>query len=461
MSIEMCPTGIDELDELLNGGFPRGDIILVAGHPGAGKTTLSAKFIYEGAKRFKEPGVYLSFLEPKNDFYRFMRALGMDFEELERRGLVHYIEGIQTSTFEGIEDALKEFMDAIVKMNAKRVVMDSATAITQVAGFRLTRELIKNAMVNGLKPLGITGILISELPIGAPSVGYGVEEFLVDGVIILKSTIENGVLVRKMEIRKMRGTSIPYAELYFDIAPGVGIKVYLPPRMEEIPAPSEAQIYIPHAKEIRFLCGGYLRKGSQIAFIVREPASVLPLLIWWVLGYIARYGGTLLIRTYSKPPQLIRQAVKAHAKKFNVELSRIIIDSINPTAKPLYVMSQYNRESDTRINPTFLVFDSLQQVPMVHSNDWDDFFRQHLNNLLLRRKLGITSFYIYNVKSSEEIPIPLDIYDLIIKVRPEWRDSRLYLYLEPHPITVSGPVKPLYVQYKEGGEFQIEVVGGQ
>ncbi len=98
---------------------------------------------------------------------------------------------------------------------------------------------------------------------------------------------------------------------------------------------------------------------------------------------------------------------------------------------------------------------------MVHNNDWDDFFREHLNNLLLRRKLGITTFYVYNVKSDEEIPIPLDIYDLIIKVRPEWKGNRLYLYLEPHPITVTGAVKPLYVQYKEGGEFQIEVVGSQ
>ena len=61
MVAEVCPTGIAELDRLLGGGIPRRNVVLIAGTPGAGKTTFGAKFIYEGLRR-EEPGVYLIFL---------------------------------------------------------------------------------------------------------------------------------------------------------------------------------------------------------------------------------------------------------------------------------------------------------------------------------------------------------------------------------------------------------------
>jgi circadian clock protein KaiC len=91
-SIKRCPTGINELDELLKGGFPAGSLILIAGHPGSGKTMFAAKFIYEGIKRYGEPGVYLSLAEGRKDFFRYMAQLGMDFEELEKKGLFRYVD---------------------------------------------------------------------------------------------------------------------------------------------------------------------------------------------------------------------------------------------------------------------------------------------------------------------------------------------------------------------------------
>ncbi|MDH5376682.1 MAG: hypothetical protein OEW95_12875, partial [Candidatus Bathyarchaeota archaeon] len=55
---ERVPTGIDGLDTLIEGGFPRGDVILVAGGSGSGKTIFSTQFIYNGATRYGEKGVY-------------------------------------------------------------------------------------------------------------------------------------------------------------------------------------------------------------------------------------------------------------------------------------------------------------------------------------------------------------------------------------------------------------------
>jgi len=85
-------SGIDGLDELVGGGFPRGGLIVLAGNPGTGKTIFSAQFLYRGAVDQGERGVYVGFAEDKEQFYRNMRALGLDFERLERDGLFSFLD---------------------------------------------------------------------------------------------------------------------------------------------------------------------------------------------------------------------------------------------------------------------------------------------------------------------------------------------------------------------------------
>jgi len=92
-------SGIDGLDELISGGFPRGGLIVLAGDPGTGKTIFSAQFLYRRVVDHGEKGVYVSFAEDKEQFYRNMRALGLDFERLEREGLFSFLD-VLTSLLE-------------------------------------------------------------------------------------------------------------------------------------------------------------------------------------------------------------------------------------------------------------------------------------------------------------------------------------------------------------------------
>jgi circadian clock protein KaiC len=55
------PTGIRGLDEITNGGLPKGRTSLVCGNAGCGKTILGMEFIARGAMEFKEPGVFIAF----------------------------------------------------------------------------------------------------------------------------------------------------------------------------------------------------------------------------------------------------------------------------------------------------------------------------------------------------------------------------------------------------------------
>ena len=61
--VAKAESGIRGLDDILNGGFPRGRPTLICGGPGCGKTTMAMEFIAKGASEYDEPGAFISFEE--------------------------------------------------------------------------------------------------------------------------------------------------------------------------------------------------------------------------------------------------------------------------------------------------------------------------------------------------------------------------------------------------------------
>src|SRR3954466_8058307 len=80
--IAKAPTGIKGLDDITHGGLPKGRPTLVSGGPGSGKTLLGVSFLVEGARRFDEPGVLLTFEESVEELAQDVRSLGYDLDEL-------------------------------------------------------------------------------------------------------------------------------------------------------------------------------------------------------------------------------------------------------------------------------------------------------------------------------------------------------------------------------------------
>lgn len=79
---ERVPTGIEGLDELIEGGFPRGSLILLAGNPGTGKTIFGMQFLYRGAKNYGEKGIYVSFSESKEVIsHNMSKVFGFEIKE--------------------------------------------------------------------------------------------------------------------------------------------------------------------------------------------------------------------------------------------------------------------------------------------------------------------------------------------------------------------------------------------
>lgn len=216
MAVKM---GIKFFDEnILKDGFPDGFTVLVAGEPGAGKTIFGSTFLYNGMEQFGEKGVYVSLAETKEDFYEEMKGLGMDFEKYEKAGLFKFIDLVTVTPPEAVEKEIELMMSEILTFQPRRIVIDSISAFAQLLGLEKTRVFLHTTLGRFIKAFGAVAFLIAEKPpLGKEEIGFGVEEFVVDGVIVLKYSKLGEIVRRVMEIPKMRKRSVERAEYEYVI----------------------------------------------------------------------------------------------------------------------------------------------------------------------------------------------------------------------------------------------------
>ncbi len=223
-------TGIEGVDELVNGGFPRGQTILVTGVAGTGKSTFAMQYIYRGAKVYDEPGIYVSLEESIPSIRRNSAAYGWDVEALEKDQRISLVEvspavGGQIRRIEPA-DVFSIVQDHWRRMNAKRIVIDPITVFGMQtdSAMQLRQDLIRFSSL--LKQLEATALFVTEIPEDSQALSrYGVEEFIADGVVVLYYSRVGGLRVRGIEIRKMRGTS--HKEGIFPIKIGdTGLSAY-------------------------------------------------------------------------------------------------------------------------------------------------------------------------------------------------------------------------------------------
>ena len=199
------PTGIDGLDPLIEGGFLRGDVILIAGGTGSGKTILSTQFIYNGATQYGEKGVYATFEEDAKTLKRNMLRFGFDLEKLEQKGDIKVID-LETLKGGGLSANTEHVLGTLDKINGKRLVIDSLTAFLSACTEDLEYRMLMHLIYRVLKTRGVTTIMTCSVPKGAKTLGLGIEEFIADSVIYLENSIDNLELKTRFLIQKMRGT---------------------------------------------------------------------------------------------------------------------------------------------------------------------------------------------------------------------------------------------------------------
>jgi len=223
-----APTGINGLDDMIEGGFPKGSLILLAGSPGSGKTIASAHFLHHGSKNLNENGIYLSFAERREFFFENMKKFGMDFETLESQGKFKFLD-LLTTREDTVSSTIGMLSREVLELDAKRLVVDSFTAMAQAFNTKIDARIILHMIEKLMSKSGCTTLLLVELPTGTKTIGLGFEEFVADGVILFESVDEREGIRKRAVIRKMRGTShnMNYSHILISDR-GVSLMPYVP-----------------------------------------------------------------------------------------------------------------------------------------------------------------------------------------------------------------------------------------
>lgn len=204
--LERIPTGIPGLDEILDGGFEEYSINLVGGGAGTGKSILAMQYLVVGATKYNEPGVYVSFEETKENVYKHMLTFGWDLYKLEEQGKLVFIEYTPEQVKKMLDEGGGLIENLMVKMGAKRIVIDSISAFGLLFQDELSRRESLLRLFSLIRKWETTALLVAEFEpiIDNPTVSS--IEFEVDSIILLYYPRKGDVRKRALEVLKMRGT---------------------------------------------------------------------------------------------------------------------------------------------------------------------------------------------------------------------------------------------------------------
>ncbi len=229
----LLQTGIAGLDLLIMGGLPQNRTTLVSGTTGSAKTIFVTQFLVEGIRQAGEPCVFVTLEESPDDIRSNMLSLGWDIARFEADAMCLFADGSpsveQEDVLVGDYDLgglLARIQAAVTKVGAKRLAMDGIGAIFIRFNdqSRIRSELFR--ITRTLRSMHVTSVMSCERATDYGEIGrYGVEEFVVDNVIILRNVLEAELRRRTLEILKLRGVSHRRGEFPFVVINGKGIDV--------------------------------------------------------------------------------------------------------------------------------------------------------------------------------------------------------------------------------------------
>jgi circadian clock protein KaiC len=208
-------SGIEELDRMCGGGFFRDSVLLVSGATGTGKTLMATSFMAAGAT-LGERSLLFAFEESRDQLFRNATGWGIDFEEMERQGMLKVMCNYPESA--GLEDQLIAMKTAIQEFQPKRVAIDSLSALERVSTIRGFREFVIG-LTSFIKHKETAGLYTSTTPtlLGGTSITEAHISTITDSIILLRYVELYGEMRRGLTVLKMRGSMHEKEIREFDI----------------------------------------------------------------------------------------------------------------------------------------------------------------------------------------------------------------------------------------------------
>ena len=388
-----CKTHITKLDEILGPGIPWGSSLLIGGVAGTGKTVLSLEFLYRGAKA-GEKGILFSFEETEERLRAAAQGLGWDLDHEIERGMLEIVFIPQPDIM--VEAHLLMMQERIQAMKAKRVVIDSVSVfLHKVSDPQLTREKIFH-LCTIVQNAQAVGFLATDIPYGSNQVSrFGVEETVVDGVIILSATEEGLERERYIEVYKLRNTAHLKGRHNMVIEQG-GVSVfprYGDPLAGETPPPAvevSTRLSSGVSGLDKLLNGGFLRRSVTLVSGSAGVGKTILGLQFLLEGAKQRQAG--LYVTLEEGPKQLFASAEALGLPLRAAVDKGLIEILYVSREHLRAGQFLTVLADRlkALKASRVVLDAATQMLTEHMVT--DEFRRVLYNLVVRFKvLDITS----------------------------------------------------------------------
>jgi circadian clock protein KaiC len=257
---DVVQTGIKGLDPILAGGIPRGNLILVEGAAGTGKTTLGVEFVYRGAQEFDEPGLIVLFEVSPDRIMREAALFGWDLRELERQGKIKILFTTRRVFEQELQQADSLLLEEGREIGARRLFVDSFAPLGQRPENGQSPRDSFHILAEGLQRENLTAMVAVEVPAHeeARLTAAIPEEFVADTIVLLRMERMDRAAVRSLELVKSRGHGYQMGAHTFRITSGQGIEVF-----RRVQAPRETEREAARSAARRRLLAGRHHAGLR------------------------------------------------------------------------------------------------------------------------------------------------------------------------------------------------------
>jgi circadian clock protein KaiC len=389
--IDSSPTGIKGLDDSIGGGFPKGAVVLLSGSSGSGKTTISFQWLFEGIKN-NENCIYITLTEPifkslKN--LESMKFYDRDAIEQERLKIIDMREVYERDGFN--QEKILDFIEDQVKQtNAKRLCIDSITAIAYNLDDKAKIRKFIFELGKILATLGCTTILTSEVAEEKKFSVYGVEEFISDVIIRLDQIKMINGLQKKMQIIKVRGSSYKSDELFYRISKD-GVIVF-PKLTTSLEYPSMSERVSTGSDLLDKMMFGGVFKGSSTLVAGSTGTGKSVLSLQFLMEGLKKGESCLFAGFEESRDQIIRNAMGFgwNIEEYEKE-GLLVLRCIYPSEKFLEEHLAEIKQIVESKKIKRCVIDSLSSISNSFSRDDFTSFTKRLNGYL--KAEGVTAFF--------------------------------------------------------------------
>jgi circadian clock protein KaiC len=316
-------TGIEGLDNILLGGIPKGNVILVQGATGTGKTVLGMEFIYRGIMAYNEPGIIVVFETSPDKLVRDALRFGWDFATLQEQKRLQIIYTSPQVLDQELRSPDSLLVETAAEMGAQRIFIDgigllrppasAGAAPMQITGPGSYRDILQQ-LIEGLNRENLTAMLSHETGLLHEAIEtQQASAFLCDTVIELCRKLANRRSYRSIEVVKSRGHHYEEGQHTLQINDGTGMEVFRRVQAPlEYPAGQPSSVSrrsIIGVEALDSLIGGGIFDGSTTMVVgvsgVGKTVLGTQLLIE---GAVKQEKTGLLISLDEHPAQIMRNA---------------------------------------------------------------------------------------------------------------------------------------------------------